>query len=551
MCASGQTCYTATEEYGGRCRVNGRGRVPVEPEAMDEQQLVKLYMELTGDTEPAGRNVFMMVGSPETQERATEEPTSGARNSDEPPASAETKRRSQAPRVSLLLGLLLGSLAGPTWATPSSTNQVQAVQPFGGPLSLADSINLALHQSPSILRAQKDLEASQGIVVQTRAIALPTLAVGGSYARVQRSDIDVFEAPGFTFGTPQDWSSQVKLLQSLYDGGRLLSAFRAANLTKQQSLLNYQTAVADTVLNVQLAYYDVLLANQQIIVQEASVQLLTNELTDTTRRFDAGTVPRFNVLRAEVELANARPKLINARNSFRISKNNLANLLGLNIPAGTFEDIPLMLSGKLEAEEFNLELPRAISMALEQRTELGALRKSEALRKEDVVNARAGYKPVLQGYIGYDVHNSMLSSDLTVTDHGWIAGVQLSWNLFDGLRTQGKIREAVANYERAGIDLDDRTRGIELEVRTAFSNFIEAREVLDSERKVVEEAEEALRLARARGEAGTGTQLDVLSAQTALTEARTTQIQALHDYETARARLQRAIGMNMPTEPGK
>src|SRR5262249_49083838 len=152
----------------------------------------------------------------------------------------------------------------------------------------------------------------------------------------------------------------------------------------------------------------------------------------------------------------------------------------------------------------------------------------------------------LQGYVGYDVHNSMLSSDLTVTDHGWIAGVQLSWNLFDGLRTQGRIKEATANYELAGLELEDRTRIIELDVRTAYSNFIEARETLESQKKVLEEADEALRLARTRNEAGTGTQLDVLSAQTALTDARTTQIQALHDYEAARARLQRAIGMNMP-----
>ena len=204
------------------------------------------------------------------------------------------------------------------------------------------------------------------------------------------------------------------------------------------------------------------------------------------------------------------------------------------------------LSDKLEAEAFDLELPRAVSLALEKRTEIGALRKAEALRKEDVVNARAGYKPVLQGYVGYDVHNSMLSSDLTTTDNGWIAGVQLTWNLFDGLHTQGRVKEAMANLEKAGVDLDDKERGIELEVRTAYSNFIEAREVLESQKKVVEEAEEALRLARARAEAGTGTQLDVLSAQTALTESRSTQIQALHDYEAARAKLQRAVGMNLP-----
>ena len=89
-------------------------------------------------------------------------------------------------------------------------------------------------------------------------------------------------------------------------------------------------------------------------------------------------------------------------------------------------------------------------------------------------------------------------------------------------------------------------RRIELEVRTAYSQFIEAKEVLESQQKVVEQADEALRLANARAEAGTGTQLDVLSAQTALTEARSTQAQALRDYAVARARLQRAIGDGAP-----
>ena len=144
------------------------------------------------------------------------------------------------------------------------------------------------------------------------------------------------------------------------------------------------------------------------------------------------------------------------------------------------------------------------------------------------------------------MHNSVLSQDLTDERHGWIAGVQMSWSLFDGWFTRGKVKQAIALYERAGVELDDAGRQIELEVRTAYSNFIEADEVLRSQEKVVEQAEEALRLARARSEAGTGTQLDVLGAQTALTEARTTQIQALRDYSVARARLERAIGMNLP-----
>jgi outer membrane protein TolC len=415
------------------------------------------------------------------------------------------------------------------------------------PLSLADAVNLALQRNPNILRAQKDLEVAQGIIIQTRAIAIPKLNSVGDFSAAQPSDVDTLSAPGITFGTDENWASQLKLVQSLYEGGRILSAFRVARLTKERSMLDYQTAIANTVIDAQVAYYDVLLAVQQITVQEASVELLTRELADTTRRYDAGTVPRFNVLRAEVELANARPKLIRARNSYRIAKNNLVNQLGFSVPRETLEDIPLKLAGKLVAEPYKIELPRAIALALEQRTELGSLRKTQALRGEDIINAKSTYKPSIQAFGGYDVHNSALSQDLSNEKHGWIAGVQLTWSLFDGRRTEGKVMEATALHERAGVELDDAGRRIELEVRTAYSNFIEAEEVLKSQEKVVEEGEEALRLARARNEAGTGTQLDVLSAQTALTEARTTQIQALHDYAVARARLERAIGMNVPT----
>jgi outer membrane protein TolC len=98
------------------------------------------------------------------------------------------------------------------------------------------------------------------------------------------------------------------------------------------------------------------------------------------------------------------------------------------------------------------------------------------------------------------------------------------------------------------LEVEQITRRVELEVRTAYSDFIEAREVLESQKKVQDQAQEAYRLAQSRYEAGTGTQLDVLSAQTSLTDARSTQIQALHDYAVARARLERAIGQDVPQD---
>jgi outer membrane protein TolC len=514
---------------------------------MTNEQLVKLYMRLSGANDSAALCVLMHLTRAEPDDAPGTAGNSLPRTNQ--PANPEVK----AARVPTIIILLLLWVLPIQAATSVTTNSF-----LSKPLSLADAINVALEQNPNVLRAQTDLEATQGIIVQTRAIAIPKLRFTGDFNAVQQSDVDTVEFPAsivspsspfssFSLGTDKSWQTQIRLVQSVYEGGRILSAFRVAKLMREQSLLNYQTTLANTVLDVQIAYDDVLLAVQQIIVQEASVELLTRELGDTTRRFDAGTVPRFNVLRAEVELANARPKLIRARNSLRIAKNNLANLLGINLPRETQEEIPLNLSGKLQAQPYQIELPKAIELGLEQRTELGSLRKAQALRQEDIVNAKAGYKPSMQIFGGYDARSSIFSSDLATQVHGWITGVQVTWDIFDGLRTQGRIKETKANLERASVELDDAQRRIELEVRTAYSNFKEADEVLKSQEKVLEEAEEALRLSRARSEAGTGTQLDVLSAQTALTEARTTQVRALHDFSVARARLDRAMGSNVPS----
>ncbi len=256
-------------------------------------------------------------------------------------------------------------------------------------------------------------------------------------------------------------------------------------------------------------------------------------------------MPRFNVLRAEVELASARPRLITARNQYRIAKNNLVNLLGYNLPIGTLEDIPLQLVDTLQAPAVNVDLSSAIGRALDQRSELAALRKTERLRREDIVNAQAGHKPAIQIYGGYQFDSPTFVEDLSHQLNGWEAGVNVSWSPWDGGLTRGRVMEAEARHDRAQVDIHDSRRQIELEVRTAYSQFVNAKEVLESQKKVQEQAEEALRLAGARMHAGTGTQLDVLDAQTALTDARTTQVQALHDYSVARSRLQRAIGEDL------
>lgn len=446
-----------------------------------------------------------------------------------------------------LLALLLAALA--SFSARAQTAQTGDTNIFSRPLSRADAVEIALRQNNAILKGRADLRASYGIEVQLRAIALPQFSAGGGYNYQQPSLIEEFPLPApfssYIQIPNQNWNADIKVQQSIYAGGRINSAFRAAKLTREQALLGYQATLADTLLAVRVAYDDVLVAAQQMAVHEASVQLLTRELEDVRKRFDAGTVPQFDVLRAQVELANERPRLIQARNDHRIGKDNLLNLLAVHLPKTIWEDVPLQLSDTLDSLPYEIDLPTALARALEKRPELAALRKAQSLRREDLVKAKSGYKPNAQLFGGYQwqslPYENNLSSDLS----GWIAGAQLSWNIFDGQLTRGKVMEAKARVEQAQLDVDESGRQIELEVRTAYSNFIEAREVLESQKTVQEQAQEALRLAEARHKAGTGTQLDVLSAQTALTQARTTQVQALHDYAVARARLQRALGEDM------
>ena len=442
--------------------------------------------------------------------------------------------------VVCLLALLCSSAPA---GQPISTNLLAQ------PLSLAQALEIAMRQNSGILQAKADLKANHGVVVQTRSIVMPRLVASGNYKAQDVAAIENLPVPGIAIvQANQTWQTDIRVVQSIYEGGRLKSALRSARLSRRAAINNYKTVVSDTVLNVRLSDEDVLLGRQEIEVQEASVKLLTKELEDVQRRFNAGTVPRFNVLRAEVELANAQPKLIRARNSYRIAKNNLSNLLGYDLPQTVWEDIPLQLSDVLQAKPYEVDLPSAIDQALTNRTELAALHDAQGLRAEDIINAKSGYKPTAQAFAGYAWRSPSFERDLTQAFGGWLAGAQVSWNLYDGGLTRGKVMEAQARYDRAHEDIDAGRRRIELEVRTAYSDFVQAKEVLESQKKVQEQAEEALRLAEARMDAGTGTQLDVLGAQTSLTEARTTQVLALRDYSVARARLERAIGQNVVTD---
>jgi outer membrane protein TolC len=408
------------------------------------------------------------------------------------------------------------------------------------PLSLIDCLNIAKDKNRSLREAKQELEIARGVVLQTRAILLPHLDATGSY---QKFGVNTFD--GNTLGLPLPnhfWNGSVRVVQSVFEGGRMISAGKSIKETTRQALNHYQTALNTVLRDVRIAYYKVLLAQTQQALLEGTLPVIEKQVAEAKQRQQAGTSLQLEVVQAEVELARLRPKLVMARNETRLSKIRLIDALGFNIPGQGGQDVRLDLSDSMQMQPVEVELDAAIRQALEHRPEIKALQSTLKLSVQDVVNAKAKNLPSVQVFGGYGGMNDPLDRNL----YGWFAGAQMNWELFDGMENRGKARQAQATKDKNEIALENLKQQVEIEVRTDFSNLSAAHDVVESLRQAEAQAQEALRLTTVRSGAGTATQLQTLDANLALMETRTSAFEALYQYNSAVAQFEFATAANLP-----
>lgn len=420
-----------------------------------------------------------------------------------------------------------------------------------GDLTMESAVRIALRQNPDILKALEEIRRTRGAILEVRAEALPQLTLTSTYDH-QAPELIEFgggggggagalpgaPAPAGMSSVNRSWRVALEVRQLIYDGGRVASALEIAKFTEDISLFQLRDTVDKVIARVRTQFTQVLIRRGLIQVQEESVKLQQDLLSDQKNRFEAGTVPRFNVLRAEVELANVQPSLIRARNAYLVGQLELARSLGLEPDAAgkpTFNAV-----GNLGMEPRTIALAQFLDIARGRRPFLKAQRMQILSDKEQIKIALAGYKPRVEFRGGGEMRNTRLRDDLDDYINGWFFGVSGSWNIFDGFATAGRVDQARARLESSKISYDDAVRQVELEVQQAYSNLLTARETVRSLGKNVEQALEALRLANERFSAGAGTQLDVLDARVALTRARITELEARGEYNIALAELDRA-----------
>jgi len=424
---------------------------------------------------------------------------------------------------------------------PASSLELR-LTPDAKRLGIDDAVSTAMQKNPEILAAIQQIRLTRGQMVQVRAALLPTLQVNPGYT-VQS---DTLANPGFDFGlvnNNQSWNVAIQINQNIWSGWKNQANFSAARLANDSAFYSLRQTIDKVVADTKKLFYDVIFNRALIRVREESVAVLQSQLQDQQSRFEAGTVPRFNVLQAEVALANAIPPVIQARNALRISQFSLVKQLGLDYPSDPAL-VPIDVLGQLDYDPIKIDLAKSVFTALTRNPSLKVQRQNILIGNEQLKAALSGFQPTLNATAGYQAFNVPTSSSLDDAVNGLFFGVTGSWNIFDGLATIGATQAARASLQQSMINYDNGARGIELDVQRAVSNLIEAQEVIDSQRANVVQATEALRLSRERLDAGAGTQLDVLNAQVSLLQAQTTELEGRFRYITALAEYNRVLSLD-------
>lgn len=340
----------------------------------------------------------------------------------------------------------------------------------------------------------------------------------------------------------KSWNVTIEARQAIYAGGQIRAALQIAQLTNDSAYFSLRDVVDTVISTTRQQFYNVLLTRALILVQEESVRLLEQQRQDQQNRFEAGTVPRFNVLQAEVQLANQQPLLIRARNDYQLAQLQLGRTLNLDATPSTTPTFHCV--GVLNAGIRKISLADAMTLAQARRPFLKVQRQAILIDVKNVTVQLAGYKPRIDGHAGYEFRNRTGAEDISDVVNGWFFGFTGSWNIFDGFETLGLVKQARARVEQAKINYIDAVHQVDQEVQTAYLALQQARQTIASQQKNIEGAAEAVRLAQERLNAGAGTQLDVLNAQVQLTQARSTELTARADYNNALADFDRATATN-------
>ena len=413
------------------------------------------------------------------------------------------------------------------------------------PLTLEQALELARRNDKELQIVLLQLEQSRSQLREALAAKSPTVRVQGDLTRQQTAG-DEITPPSLLNPNPDtpttSLSGTFEINYNLYTSGARPANIRAAERNVRLNELEIERLEEQLRLDVIEDYYDLQGADEQVRIREQAVINAESSLRDAQALERAGVGTRFSVLQSQVQLAEEEQRLTDAIAQQRLSRRSLAERLSLP----QFVDIaaadPVEIAGS-----WIIPLEQSIVQAFQNRAELEQQLVTRELNEEQRKARLANLGPQVSLFARYNVLK--LTDDnidaVQGTGDGYELGATVTWNLFDGGLSRAQADQEEAEIAIAETTFADQRNSIRLQVEQSYFDLVSTFENIGTSTVALEQAREALRLARLRFQAGVGTQTDVINSETDLTDAEFNRIQAVLGYNRALARLQRAIS-NLP-----
>ena len=444
---------------------------------------------------------------------------------------------------------------------PTEAEEVEVGTP--SLITIEQAIELTLKNNKQIQEARLQVDRAEAELRQERAALYPTLDLtsGLTYGNNlfldstteqiidQRAEDNAAANPNLTEDQARlaaeggltnastssfRFNSGLSLNYDIYDGGLRGASIRAAEKQLRSTELNLETIVEQTRFESARDYYALQNSDAQVEIQEAAIEDALQTLRDAQLLERAGLGTRFEVLQAEVELAQARQRLTTAIANQNISRRQLAETLSVahNTELATADAVE-------QAGTWNLELAETIVQAFRNRAELEQLLLQREINEEQRTIALSSIRPRLTANANYSVDDDF-EDDFDISDQ-YSVGLNLQWRLYDGGAARAAAEQEEIDAEISETNFADQRNQIRFAVEQAYFQLESNQNNISTATREVELAQESLRLARLRFQSGVGTQTDVIDAQTRLTTARGNLLSSIIDYNQSFADLQRQV----------
>lgn len=406
-------------------------------------------------------------------------------------------------------------------------------------LTLDDAIKLALEQNIDAERARYNLAIFESEYRQAIGTALPQVTLSGSYQHNFEPPLAFLGGEKFIAGLPNVLNGEAAFTQALYSGGKITAVLRGGAAQREEGRANLAQTRDDVILTVKQSFYAVLLASATASIEADNLASAEEHMRTISERYKMGLDSDLNVLRQEVEVANAKPALITARNQVELGLTMLKDTLGLDV------DRPVTLVGTLDEPTGMPSYDKAAEIALSRRPEVVAAHQKVVVAQETINVDAANGRPQFSLFGNIQWNGQGQSLDLGPNDRGTssAAGLNMTFPVFTGGQVHEQVSQARLVYERTLEEEAQTRRDVLVDVKRQWLGAEEALERAQSERTAIGQGRRALDSTEVRYKAGRASQLDLIDTTLALNRTRTNYVQALNDYWTSLAALERAAGV--------